>query len=34
MWNIKYNTNEHNYKKETDSQTLRTDLVAKAGGGG
>ena len=26
MWNIKYDTNEHIYKTETDSHTQRTDL--------
>ena len=26
MWNLKYNTNEHIYETETDSQTWRTDL--------
>ena len=26
MWNLKYDTNEHIYKTETDSQTQRTDL--------
>ena len=26
MWNLKYNTNEHIYETETDSQTQRTDL--------
>ena len=29
MWNLKYNTNELIYETETDSQTQRTDLVAK-----
>ena len=32
MWNLKYNTNEHNYKTEADSQTPENTLVAvKAG---
>ena len=26
MWNLKYNTNEHIHKTETDSQASRTDL--------
>ena len=26
MWNLKYNTNEHTSKAETDSQMYRTDL--------
>ena len=26
MWNLKYDTNEHMYETETDSQTKRTDL--------
>ena len=26
MWNLKYNTNEQNYKTETDSQTLTIDF--------
>ena len=26
MWNLKYDTNEHIYETETDSQTQRTDL--------
>ena len=26
MWNLKYGTNEHIYKTETDSQTQKTDL--------
>ena len=25
MWNLKYDTNEHIYETETDSQTWRTD---------
>ena len=39
MWNLKYNTNEHIYETETDSQTQRTDLWltkgkrSEAGGG-
>ena len=37
MWNLKYGTNECIYKKETDSQTWRTDLYLserKQGGRG
>ena len=26
MWNLKYGTNEHIYKAETDPQTWRTDM--------
>ena len=26
MWNLKYSTNEHIFKAETDTQTKRTDL--------
>ena len=26
IWNLKYDTNEHNYKTETNSLTRRTDL--------
>ena len=26
MWNLKYDTNEHMWETETDSQTERTDL--------
>ena len=26
MWNLKYDTNEHIYEIETDSQTQKTDL--------
>jgi len=26
MWNLKYGTNEHTYKTETDPQTQRTDM--------
>ena len=29
MWTLKYDTNEHNYKTETDSQ--RTDLWLQGG---
>ena len=32
MWNIKYKTNEHNYK--TDSQTQKIDLELQRGEGG
>ena len=28
-WNLKYDTNEHNYEKETDSQTENERVVAK-----
>ena len=36
MWNLKYNTNEHIYETETDSQTQRIDLWLPRGseGGG
>ena len=37
MWNLKYNTNEHIYKTEMDSQIQRTDLWLPRGrrdGGG
>ena len=37
MWNLKYDTNEHIYKTETDSLTQRTNLwlpKGKGGGGG
>ena len=30
MWNLKHDTNEYIY--ETDTQTQRTDVVAKGGG--
>ena len=33
MWNLKYSTNEPLYKKETDSQTYRTDLWLPSGKG-
>ena len=33
MWNLKYDTNELTYEKETDSQTERTDLWLPRGGG-
>ena len=26
MWNLKYGSNEHTYRTETDAQTQRTDL--------
>ena len=32
MWNVKYDTNETNFKTETDSQTQRTDLRLPKGG--
>ena len=31
MWNVKYDTNEHIYETETDSQTQRTDLLLPRG---
>ena len=34
MWNLKYNTNEPIYERETDSQIQRTDLSLPGGGGG
>ena len=37
MWNLKYATNEPIYKRETDSQTEKTDLwlpSGREGGGG
>ena len=34
MWNLKYDTDEHNYKTEADSQTQRTDLWLPRGKGG
>ena len=33
MWNLKYDINELIYKKETDSQTQRTDLWLPRGRG-
>ena len=34
MWNLKYGTDEPNYKTEADSQTQRIDLwLPRAGGG-
>ena len=33
MWNLKYGTDEPNYKTETDSQPWRTDLWLPRGGG-
>ena len=33
MWNLKYGTNEPSQETETNSQTQRTDLVAKVAGG-
>ena len=29
MWDLKYDTNESTYKAETDSQTQRTNIIAK-----
>ena len=34
MWNLKYDTNEHIYETETDSETWRTDLCLPRWGGG
>ena len=34
MWNLKYGTNEHIYRTETDSQAWRTDLWLPRGGEG
>ena len=34
MWNLKYDTNEHIYETETDSQTEHRPVVAKGEGGG
>ena len=34
MWNLKYDTNEHIYKTETDSQMQRMDLWLPRGRGG
>ena len=31
MWNLKYDTNDHIYKIETDSQTQKTDLCLLRG---
>ena len=33
MWSLKYDTNEHIYKTETDSQTENKLVVAKGKGG-
>ena len=33
MWNLKYDRNELTYKRETDSQTQRTDLWLSRGQG-
>ena len=33
MWNLKYDTNELIYERETDSQTYRTDLWLPRGRG-
>ena len=33
MWNLKYDTNEHIYETETDSQIRRTDLWLPRRGG-
>ena len=34
IWDLKYDTNEPIYETETDSQTRRTDLLAKGEGHG
>ena len=34
MWNVKYDTNEHIYETETDSQTENRLVVAKGEEGG
>ena len=34
MWNLKSDTNELNYKTETDSQTQRSDFAKGEGSGG
>ena len=34
MWDLKYNTDQHIYETKTDSQTQRTDVVAKGFRGG
>ena len=31
MWNLKYDTNDHIYKIETDAQTQKTDLCLLRG---
>ena len=31
MWNVKYNTNEHIYETETESQTQRRDVWLPVG---
>ena len=31
MWNLKYNTNKHIYKTETDSQVQKTNQWLSAG---
>ena len=33
LWNLKYDTNKPIYKRETDSQTRRTDYGCQGGGG-
>lgn len=33
MWNLKYNTNEHIYKTETDSQVQKTNQWIPVGRG-
>ena len=33
MWNIKHDTNEHIYKRETDKPRQRTDLWLPSRGG-
>ena len=35
MWNLKHNTNEHIYERETDTLTQKTDVwLPRLGGGG
>ena len=34
MWNLKGNTNELIYKRETDSQTQKTNMVTEGKGAG
>jgi len=33
MWNLQYGTNELTYKKETDSESQRTDRLPRGRGG-
>ena len=34
LWNLKYDTDQHVYETETDSEIQRTDLWLPGGGGG